>query len=83
MNYSLIVKPKAELDILQSAQWYEKKQQDLGEAYQISHQEMPNFLTFLVEGWADVFSRKVYWGFILENLTYCRNRAPQDRHFEG
>ena len=30
MNYNLIVKPEAELDILQSAQWYEKKQQDLG-----------------------------------------------------
>mgnify|MGYP001628271865 FL=1 len=30
MNYSLIVKPEAELDILRSAQWYERKQQDLG-----------------------------------------------------
>jgi hypothetical protein len=30
MNFSLIVKPEAELDILKSAQWYEKKQQDLG-----------------------------------------------------
>lgn len=34
---------------------------------------MPYFLTFQVEGWADVFSRKVYRDFILENLTYCRN----------
>ena len=30
MNYNLIVKPEAELDILRTAQWYEKKQQDLG-----------------------------------------------------
>jgi toxin ParE1/3/4 len=30
MNYNLIVKPEAKLDILKSAQWYEKKQQDLG-----------------------------------------------------
>ena len=30
MNYSLIVKPEAELDLLRSAQWYERKQQDLG-----------------------------------------------------
>ncbi len=30
MNYTRIVKPEAELDILKSAQWYEKKQQDLG-----------------------------------------------------
>lgn len=30
MNYNLIVTPEAELDILRTAQWYEKKQQDLG-----------------------------------------------------
>lgn len=34
---------------------------------------MPYFLTFQVVGWADVFSRKIYRDFILENLTYCRN----------
>lgn len=34
---------------------------------------MPYFLTFQVVGWADVFSRKLYRDFILENLTYCRN----------
>ncbi|MBI0397949.1 transposase [Cyclobacterium marinum] len=33
---------------------------------------MPYFLTFQVVGWADVFSRKVYRDFILENLAYCR-----------
>jgi len=45
----------------------------VGEAYQIIDQEMPHFLTFQVVGWADVFVRKVYRDFILENLTYCRN----------
>jgi REP element-mobilizing transposase RayT len=45
----------------------------MGEAYQIRDQEMPYFLTFQVVGWADVFSRKVYRDFILENLTYARN----------
>ncbi|WP_339705255.1 transposase [Algoriphagus aquimarinus] len=44
----------------------------MGEAYQIRDQEMPYFLTFQVVGWADVFSRKVYRDFILENLTYSR-----------
>lgn len=44
----------------------------MGEAYQIRDQELPYFLTFQVVGWADVFSRKEYRGFILENLTYCR-----------
>jgi REP element-mobilizing transposase RayT len=44
----------------------------MGEAYQIRDQEMPYFLTFQVVGWADVFSRKDYRDFILENLTYCR-----------
>lgn len=44
----------------------------MGEAYQIKDQELPYFLTFQVVGWADVFSRKAYCGFILENLTYSR-----------
>lgn len=35
-------------------------------------QEMPYFLTFQVVGWADVFTRKTYRDFILENLTYSR-----------
>ena len=30
MKYTLIVKPEAELDILKSAKWYEKKQGNLG-----------------------------------------------------
>ncbi|MDO8965069.1 transposase [Algoriphagus sp.] len=33
---------------------------------------MPYFLTFQVVGWADVFTRKIYRDFILENLTYSR-----------
>jgi hypothetical protein len=50
----------------------------MGEAYHLDsyrgrNQEMPYFLTFQVVGWADVFSRKVYRDFILENLTYSRN----------
>lgn len=44
----------------------------MGDAFQIRDQEMPYFLTFQVVGWADVFSRKVYRDFILENLTFCR-----------
>ncbi|GAB4107642.1 hypothetical protein GCM10028791_00880 [Echinicola sediminis] len=44
----------------------------MGEAYQIRDQEMPYFLTFQVVGWADVFIRKVYRDFLLENLTFCR-----------
>lgn len=30
MKYSLIVKPEAELDTLESAKWYEGKQKNLG-----------------------------------------------------
>ncbi len=44
----------------------------MGEAYQINDQEMPYFLTFQVVGWADVFSRKEYRDFILENFNYSR-----------
>ncbi|MDP2041692.1 MAG: transposase [Algoriphagus sp.] len=35
---------------------------------------MPYFLTFQVVGWADVFTRKNYRDFILENLTYSRKK---------
>jgi hypothetical protein len=42
------------------------------DAFQIKDLEMPYFLTFQVVGWADVFSRKVYRDFVLENLTFCR-----------
>jgi len=44
----------------------------MGEAYQIPDQEMPYFLTFQIVGWANVFFRKIYRSFILENLTYSR-----------
>jgi len=44
----------------------------MGEAYQIRNQELPYFLTLQVVGWADVFTRKAYRDFILENLTYSR-----------
>jgi len=30
VNYRLIVRPEAELDILESSQWYEDKQENLG-----------------------------------------------------
>jgi hypothetical protein len=43
------------------------------DAFQIKDLEMPYFLTFQVVGWADVFSRKRYRDFILENLDYYRN----------
>ena len=43
----------------------------MGEAFQIGDQEMPYFLTFQVD-WADVFTRKIYWDFILEYFTFCR-----------
>ncbi len=44
----------------------------MGKAYQIRDQELPYFLTFQVVGWANVFTRKAYRDFILENLTYSR-----------
>ncbi|WP_240507841.1 transposase [Algoriphagus faecimaris] len=40
-------------------------------AKHIRDQEMPYFLTFQVVGLADVFTRKMYRDFILENLSYC------------
>jgi REP element-mobilizing transposase RayT len=44
----------------------------MGEAYQIRDQDQVYFLTFQVVGWADVFSRQVYWDIILDSFNYCR-----------
>jgi REP element-mobilizing transposase RayT len=44
----------------------------MGEAYQIRDQEIEQNKIWKI-GWADVFSRKVYLDFILENLIYSRN----------
>jgi len=44
----------------------------MGEAYKILDQEVPYFSTLEEIVWEDVFTRKMYRDFILENLTYPR-----------
>ena len=35
-------------------------------------EDHPHFVTFAVVGWVDVFTRREYTEFLLENRTYCR-----------
>lgn len=42
------------------------------EGYKIRDQSSTHFLTFTVEGWIDIFSRKRYRDIIIESLNFCR-----------
>ncbi|MEQ8477003.1 type II toxin-antitoxin system RelE/ParE family toxin [Fulvivirga sp.] len=44
MNYTIFVKPEAELDILKTAQWYEQKQYDLGSRFLDEIEEKLNLI---------------------------------------
>ncbi|MEQ8925460.1 MAG: type II toxin-antitoxin system RelE/ParE family toxin [Fulvivirga sp.] len=45
MTYSLIIKPEAELDILNTSNWYEEKQQDLGLRFLDEVEDKLNLIT--------------------------------------
>lgn len=42
--------------------------------YKIRDQSKPHFMTFTIENWIDVFSRKDYKDIIVDNLKYCIKR---------
>lgn len=44
---------------------------EFAEGYKIRDQSSTHFLTFTVEGWIDIFSRKRYRDIIMESLKYC------------
>ncbi len=45
---------------------------EFAEGYQIRNQGAIHNLTFSVEGWVDLFSRKIYKHLILESFEYCQ-----------
>ncbi|HSR39012.1 MAG TPA: hypothetical protein VLL95_08865, partial [Phnomibacter sp.] len=40
--------------------------------YQVHDNEWPHFVTFIVVGWVDVFSRPLYKDLLVESLGYCQ-----------
>lgn len=44
MNYTIFIKPEAELDILKTAQWYEEKQHNLGSRFLDEIEEKLNLI---------------------------------------
>ena len=42
------------------------------DGYKIRDQFALHFLTFTVEGWIDIFTRKLFRDIVLTNLTFCR-----------
>lgn len=39
-----------------------------------TYPEEINFITLTVVDWIDVFTRRFYSDFIIENLVYCQNK---------
>lgn len=48
--------------------------------YKIRNQGATYFLTFTVEGWIDLFSRKVYRDIILDSFMFCRKNKGLQIH---
>lgn len=45
---------------------------EFADGYKIRDQSALYFMTFTVEGWTDLFSRKIYRDVFLKNMNYCR-----------
>jgi REP element-mobilizing transposase RayT len=45
---------------------------EFADGYKIRDQYAPHFLTFTVQGWVDVFTRKDYRDILLDSFTYCQ-----------
>lgn len=50
------------------------------DGYQIRKQGATHYLTFTIEGWIDLLSRKVYKDLLLESFAYCRKNKNLDIH---
>ena len=48
--------------------------------YKIRNQGATYFLTFTVEGWIDLFTRKVYRDIILDSFMFCRKNKGLQIH---
>lgn len=47
---------------------------EFADGYKIRDQKGLYFMTFTVEGWIDLFSRKTYRDLFLKNMKYCREQ---------
>lgn len=45
---------------------------EFSNGFKIRNQSAPHFLTFTIEGWIDIFSRKVYRDIIIDSMQFCR-----------
>ena len=45
---------------------------EFADGYQIRNQGATHYLTFSIEGWVDLFSRKIYKDLILESFAHCQ-----------
>ena len=50
------------------------------EGYQIRNQGATYYLTFAIEGWIDLFSRKIYKDLLLESFDFCRKNKNLQIH---
>jgi REP element-mobilizing transposase RayT len=53
---------------------------EFADGYKIRHQASTYFLTFTVEGWTDLFSRKIYRDIILDSFLFCRKNKNLQIH---
>jgi|JI10StandDraft_1071094.scaffolds.fasta_scaffold486130_1 REP element-mobilizing transposase RayT len=45
---------------------------EFADGYQIRNQSATHYLTFSIEGWVDLFSRKIYKDLIIESFAHCQ-----------
>jgi putative transposase len=53
---------------------------EYSEGYKIRNQAATHFLTFTIEGWVDIFSRKEYRDMIIESFVFCRYKKQLKIH---
>jgi REP element-mobilizing transposase RayT len=53
---------------------------EFSDGYKIRNQQATHFLTFTIEGWIDIFSRKDYRNIVLESFKFCQENKQLKIH---
>ncbi len=53
---------------------------EYSDGYKIRNQQATHFLTFTIEGWIDIFSRKDYRNIVLECFKFCQENKQLKIH---
>ena len=53
---------------------------EFSDGYKIRNQQATHFLTFTIEGWIDIFSRKDYRNIVLECFKFCQENKQLKIH---